>query len=606
MSFSFAKPKVPPPTDSVATPSATTVRTQSNFVPNFMFGRSTKDPVEELKTQAKQLFDTQQYEHAIKLYEEAYTILTQKYGNTYSESAFVLTEIGKIYSKQENYSEAIKTLMLAQSIIDNTVSPIKIESMRNLFALAMALEDNGDAEMALPYYRRNLVNWEWIVHTRDNVNLISALGGLGSVFLSLGRYKDALPLYEEALERRRRLGASERLITLSDTGVKKAHNGIQRQQKSNSNAKKHKNTAVVAEPTNSRLMYALAHTPQFSMRFLNGLVGNDVRLLLPPLEKLETLDNNSKRITNTIVKHPSNTPSAFAISYKNIIDTANNGRKPEYPGWRMVTAAEWLNREWQTAIVESYQINDGWHMIDGGTVLPSPVRPIYLELDGVDVAVIDHQNIRIIQDKSGIIKCRYNSTDAEWNSALPSIGRNWTVYKLSRIGYQSAALFVNTSFKDLPVIEPLTPEEYSYNPNTIIWNSLITSKLYPAPWITLLTNPEATMMYDTVDKLGRNTKFERYKMRPLLNAAAAPGAAAAAAPGAAPGIFFFSGPVGAAPAGAPPPAAAPPAPAPPAPAPPAANNNGKNGGYRTRIRKHKCSSRCTRRHKRLSQRTRRH
>ena len=101
-------------------------------------------------------------------------------------------------------------------------------------------------------------------------------------------------------------------------------------------------------------------------------------------------------------------------------------------GWRMATAADWVNPKFQAKLVQAHQAGGGWALLEEPLVCDNvlyvaegPVR-----IDGAYVIEVGH-NWSESQELRGVYPAMNHRTDVAWTTTEPALGNTWTVVQVS-------------------------------------------------------------------------------------------------------------------------------------------------------------------------------
>ena len=149
-------------------------------------------------------------------------------------------------------------------------------------------------------------------------------------------------------------------------------------------------------------------------------------------------DNVTKRDRNLMGNSPQ-----FAVGYHSKV----------YPGYRMATATEWTNPEFQAALVQAHQAGGGWPLLEEPLECNDGlyVAEGYVRIDGAFVVEVGYtfgsQQLR------GVYPAMNYNTKVAWTTTAPALGNNWTIWALDVKKYISSpppCLFVHESYNPAP------------------------------------------------------------------------------------------------------------------------------------------------------------
>ena len=125
----------------------------------------------------------------------------------------------------------------------------------------------------------------------------------------------------------------------------------------------------------------------------------------------------------------------------------------DYPGYRKVTMANWMNSTFQTALLQAHQQRGGWPLLEDPLLCN---YELFVDEGGaqIDGAYVAEVGFNSSQQLRGVYSAMNTSTKVEWNTTAPTLGSNWRVVKSNvRDG---PCLFVRNDFADtiVPIIGP--------------------------------------------------------------------------------------------------------------------------------------------------------
>jgi hypothetical protein len=160
-----------------------------------------------------------------------------------------------------------------------------------------------------------------------------------------------------------------------------------------------------------------------------------------PLFLLEP-NNGKNPVPTALRRNLSKIPEdhMFAVGYRNTI----------YPGWRLMTEAEWKTRENQAKLVEEHQRNIGWPLLE--TPLESfgylHVNNGLATINGNERIINAHTilNASLPKSKDNLLDDMYlamnDSTKIPWTTKPPKPGKKWGIFELRSQFGNPPALFV--------------------------------------------------------------------------------------------------------------------------------------------------------------------
>lgn len=143
-------------------------------------------------------FALEAYDSALDMYKMTYSIEEKLHGTQSTRTADALNKLGKLYAATGNSDEAMANLQQALQIregIHGSESEVVVESFQ---CIAQAFLCDGDVDQAISNYMNALAICESINH--DKEVLASILNELALIFCDAGKYEDALPYFERAIE----------------------------------------------------------------------------------------------------------------------------------------------------------------------------------------------------------------------------------------------------------------------------------------------------------------------------------------------------------------------------------------------------------------------
>lgn len=144
--------------------------------------------------------ETQRFDKAEALYQEALTLNEQLYGKESPQYALNLCNMGGLYYEMGNYTKDLQLQMEAKLIREKTIGKQNfsyILSMNNLGGAYMGLKDYENAKLA---YQEGLDIAKTVLGV-ENYRYVTLLFNVANNYNETGDYDKALPLYIEAKEK---------------------------------------------------------------------------------------------------------------------------------------------------------------------------------------------------------------------------------------------------------------------------------------------------------------------------------------------------------------------------------------------------------------------
>jgi tetratricopeptide (TPR) repeat protein len=169
------------------------------------------DVAEAVRLLANVASERGQYDQARADYERTERILEQAYGEHHRLYAQAVSDVGRAAFYQGKFKESLELQQRALAILADVLGPDHPEVGRTWAFVAVATENSGDLEGALPAYRKALAIAE--MRGPEHPDVAEVLAEMGGVYHKQGHFEQALEMNRRALAiQNKAYGPESRLV----------------------------------------------------------------------------------------------------------------------------------------------------------------------------------------------------------------------------------------------------------------------------------------------------------------------------------------------------------------------------------------------------------
>ena len=196
-------------------------------IPSYSQEQKLIELADSLYQQGIELYNNNQYNNAINLFEEVAVLRKELFGETHPDYAICLNKSGNCYAAIGDYDKALELYNQALSIIDNALGKEHQDYAGILNNIGTCYSDLGDYNRALEYFLKSLTISKMLLGTNHPTcaliigNIANCYSLLGDDETALEYYFDELKIYKEVFG----ITSPEYASCLNDIGIIYAYLG---------------------------------------------------------------------------------------------------------------------------------------------------------------------------------------------------------------------------------------------------------------------------------------------------------------------------------------------------------------------------------------------